>query len=64
MSPHWGFPREGISGVRADRVRLRTWGSQGHEFTSNTWIDQSLNQKGNEAPTRIPPQAKDGNLGS
>ena len=48
----------------ADIVRTRNYGSQGHEVTSNTRIDQSINQAGNEAPTRIPPRVKNSNLGS
>ena len=47
----------------ADRVIPMTYGSQGHEITSNTRIDQSVNHKGNEVPTPIPPQFKDINVG-
>ena len=47
----------------AYRVIPSTWGIQVHEVTSNTWIDQSVNQKRNEAPTIIPPWSKDINLG-
>ena len=50
--------------MRADRVRSRTWGVQGHEVTRNTLIYQILNQTGNEAPTLIPPWVKNSNLGS
>ena len=49
--------------MRADRVRLRNYGSQGHEVTSNIRIDQSLNQTGNESPTLIPPRVKKSNKG-
>ena len=42
----------------------RTKGFQGHEVTSNTWIDQSVNHKGDESPTLTPPRLKDINLGS
>ena len=64
MSPQEGFPQKGILVVRADRVKPRTWGSQGHKITSNNRIDQSVNQKGVEAPKLTPHQVKDSNLGS
>ena len=63
MSPQEGIPQEGRAGVRAERVRPRTSGSQGHKVTGNTRIDQSVNQRGNEAPTLTPPRVKDSNLG-
>ena len=44
--------------MRADRVRPRTYGIQGHEVTSNTHINHRLNHTGNEAPTLIPPWVK------
>ena len=64
MSPQEGFAQEGRVGVHADRVRPRTEGSQGHEVTSNTRIDQSVNRKGDEETTLIPAWVKDSNLGS
>ena len=48
----------------ADRVRQRNKGSQGHEFNSNTLIEQSVNHKVNEAPTLILPRVKEISLGS
>ena len=50
--------------MREYRVRPRTEVSQGYEVTSNTRIDQSVNQTGNKAPTLISPQVKNSNLGS
>ena len=47
--------------MRAYRFRPRTWGTQVQKVTSNTWIDQSVNQKGNEAPKLNPPRLKDSN---
>ena len=63
MSPQDGFPLEVRTGVRADIVRPRTEVSQGHKVTSNTWIDQSVNQKNNEEPTLTPPWVKNSNIG-
>ena len=64
VSPQEVIPQEGRAGVPAYRVRLRTKFSQSQKVTSNTWIDQSVNQKGNELPTLTPPWLKDINLGS
>ena len=50
--------------MRADIVRPRTYGGQGHEVTGNTMIDQSVNQTGNESPTLIPTWFKTSTLGS
>ena len=46
----------------ADRVKLRTWSIQGRNVTRNNLIDQSINQKGKEAPTITPPWVKDSNI--
>ena len=50
--------------MRADTVRPRTWGSQGHKVTSNTQIDQSVNHTGNGSSILIYPRFKNSNLGS
>ena len=49
--------------MRADRVRPRTKGSQGREVYINTWIDQIVNQKGNEVPMITPLWVKNSNIG-
>ena len=49
--------------MSADRIIPMTWGSQGHEVTSNTWVYQRVKQKGGEAPTLTSPHFKDSNLG-
>ena len=64
MSTEEGIPQEGRECVSVDKVRPRTYGSQGREVTSNTRIDQSITQKGNEAPMLTPTWVKDINLGS
>ena len=48
--------------VFGDKVRQRTYGTQDHNVTINTRIYQSVNQKGNEAPTLTPPWFKASNL--
>ena len=50
--------------MRADRSRTRTWVSQGHEVTSNNWIDRSVNKKENKSPMLTPTRVKDSNIGS
>ena len=50
--------------MRADIVRPRTKGIQGHDVNSNTHIDKSVNQTRNESPTLIPHWVKNINLGS
>ena len=62
MSPQAGFSLEGKAGLCADRVSPRTYGIQYHKFTSNTLIDHSVNNTGNEAPTLIPPWVKNSDL--
>ena len=60
--PSW-ITLRGVSSKRDSRYVCRQslnldLGSQGREVTSNTQIDQSVNQKGDEAPTLTPPWVK------
>ena len=50
--------------MRAGRVLVWTQVSQDHKVTSNTLIDHSVKQKGDEAPTLTPPRVKTINLDS
>ena len=46
-----------------DIFRPGILGSQGHNVTSSTWIEQSIKQKVNEAHKLNPTRIKDNNLG-
>ena len=50
--------------MRAERVLIWTYSIHGHEVNSNTWIDQSIKKKGDEAPKINPPRVKNSDLDS